>query len=77
MKIVTIHSDIDGNSVKVINEDGNVLEGVASVMLTLEAGNINQAEIVLRGACVNVKAHLQEISIECPNCSQVLDHKCE
>lgn len=76
MKTVTIHANLDGNSAKIVNEDGVVLEGVRSVVIEMEAGNFNTAEIVLRGVGANIQAAVKEVQFECPLCQELTEHSC-
>lgn len=76
-KKLTIYSEGHGNDVKIMNEDGTILDGVRSAAVQLNAGEFNTVEIEVAATATSIKAHATGCSFTCPLCQEISDHVCE
>lgn len=78
MKSITIHSDgYGGEKTVIIDEDGNTLDGVRRIDLTIEAGEANRATIEVVLPKATVSANVDAVEWTCPLCFELQTHNCE
>lgn len=76
-KKLTIYSEGFGNDVKIMNEDGTVIDGVRSATIHLAAGEYNRIELELMASATAVSASLVNVELICPACGVIEEHECE
>ena len=76
-KKVAIYSEGFGSDVKIMNEDGDVVDGVYSANIVIEAGNFVKIELILNGPAVNIQgATVSEVQLSCSICGGLQEHVC-
>lgn len=76
-KKLTVYSEGHGNDVKIMNEDGNVVEGVREATINIQAGEFNRIELEVSAAATSVTGHATGCSFTCPLCHEVNEHTCD
>lgn len=76
-KKVAIYSEGFGNDVKIMNEDGEMLNGIYSADITIEAGSVVVVKLEIHAPAVNVKdATVTRCDLICPLCHAAQEHEC-
>lgn len=74
---VSIYSEGIGNDVKVMNENGEILSGIYSANIVIEAGNIVTVELVIKGPSTSIQnAVVTSVELCCSLCGEVQEHSC-
>lgn len=74
---VSIYTEGVGNDVKIMNEDGEVLTGIYSAQINIEAGSIVTVELIIKAPSVGAQnVVVNEVVLVCPLCSANQEHIC-
>lgn len=74
---VSIYTEGIGNDCKVMNEDGEVLNGIYSAEVNIEAGSVVTVNLTIKAAAVTAQnAAVTEVTLVCPVCLHNQDHTC-
>ncbi len=76
-KRVAIYSEGFGSDVKIMNEDGEVLNGIYSADITIEAGSLVVVKLEVHAPALNVQsAAVTRCDLICPLCQAAQEHEC-
>ena len=76
MKTLRISGGPTGNSVVLVNEEGEVLEHVTHATVELDANDWNRETLEVIGIEINLDAAGNGCTFVCPVCSHSEEHKC-
>lgn len=69
-------SDMMGNDLVVMDDNGNKIENIRELTLRGEARQLMTLELTLIGVGLNVKATVTDVTFICPACDENVTHEC-
>lgn len=78
MRQVTIHSDgFGGKNTVILDEDGNVIDGVISAEIKIEAQKVNEVSLEMQAVALTTGGSVTEVTFRCPVCFERFQHQCD
>lgn len=78
MRQVTIHSDgFGGKNTVILDEDGNVIDGVIAAEIKIEAQKVNEVTLEMQAVALTTGGSVTEVTFKCPVCYERFQHQCD
>ena len=74
---VTIHSDGTGHGTVLLDADGNKLDNVSAVDISIEANGLAVATLTINKVETIVSGDVESVNTICPMCSGFIQHTCD